>query len=182
MRLPARDRERRVGGDRRRRSRRRRRRARSARHEPVDEAELVGARGAGSAAATISSSSATRGGISHGSGAAHGAPRPQRASVMPNCASSRGDAEVGHLGEQEAAGEGAALDRGDHRLVDPRVALEVGDPVGRRDRERRSRAISLRSAPAQNDGPGAAQHRDARVRRRRRSAGRRPAAPRAARG
>ena len=45
------------------------------RHDPVHQADLV-ARGASSGSPVTRSSIATRGGTSHGSGAAHGAPRP----------------------------------------------------------------------------------------------------------
>ena len=91
-----------------------------------------------------------RGGTSHGSGAAHGAPRPDLTSVIANARVLGGHHEVALLGEQEAARVGHAVDRRDRRLGDVDVApeLRAGSPAAA-PRSAAS-AISLRSPPAQN--------------------------------
>ena len=83
-----------------------------------------------------SNSMATRGGMRFGSGAAHGVPRPDLGFGDGEHRGVGGDHEVALLRQQEAAGVGDAVHRGDERLVDLDVAAGVGEEVGRRDGQR----------------------------------------------
>ena len=62
-------------------------------------------------------------------GAAHGAPRPHRASVIP-IARNRGDTEIAHLREEKTSCQRRTVDRGHHGLVDQDVEAESGMKSG----------------------------------------------------
>ena len=95
---------------------------------------------------------ATRGGTSHGNGAAHGAPRPQRASVTANRAEVPATHRSHIWASRNPPPNAGPLTAAITGLVTWRFRPRFG-VMSRGGTVRPSAAISLRSAPAQNASP-----------------------------